>query len=253
MNDYISKIINHPMRVPVLVGIVSFGTGAATGYFLGRRTKMDIHELPEKRPFDMARVEAFIKEHEEPDEKQQEDEVMEEEDGLIYESLDEINDDVKSFLESKLEESMNSSHAPEPEVDEIPRNVFAAPSDDWDYEKEVRNRSTEAPYVLHRDEFYADEKGYSQITLTYYSGDNIMVDEDDSPIYSHELITGPMLFGHGSEDPNVFHVRNDKRRAEYEILYDPGLYSIEVLGLHIEDNQRAKDLKHSNNQKFRLD
>ncbi len=90
--------------------------------------------------------------------------------------------------------------------------------------------------------------------MTYYAGDNIMNnDEEESPMYNHDGITGPLRFGHGSDDPNVVYIRNDKRKVEYEILYDPGLYSEEVLGLEIENNQRAKDIKHSNNRRFRLE
>ncbi len=109
------------------------------------------------------------------------------------------------------------------------------------------------PNVLHKDEFYGEESGYTQVTLTYYAGDQILCDEDDSPVYNHELITGPLLFGHGSNDPNVVHIRNDKRKAEYEILFDPGLYSVDILGLEIENNTRVQDLKHSQNRKFRLE
>ncbi len=114
-------------------------------------------------------------------------------------------------------------------------------------------RDPSEPYIIHKDEFYSDEKGYAQSTLTYYSGDNIMVDEDESPMYNHEEITGPLLFGHGSGDPKVVHIRNDKRKSEYEIVKGSGLYSQEVLGLEIENNQRVKDIKHSNNRRFRVE
>ena len=80
-----------------------------------------------------------------------------------------------------------------------------------------------------------------------------MVDEEEAPIYNHTSIVGPMKFGHGSGDQNTFHVRNHKLKAEYEIIFDPGLYSVEVLGLEIENNQRARDLKHSRDRRFRSD
>jgi hypothetical protein len=142
-----------------------------------------------------------------------------------------------------------------PEVAPVPRNAFASSGadDHWDYEDELRRRTDEEPYVLHKDEFFAEEKGYTQVTCVYYEGDNIMVDsEEEKPIYNHVRTTGPLRFGHGSGDPNTFYVRNDKLKAEFEVLKDPGLYSVEVLGLEIEDNQRVKDLKHMHEpQKFR--
>ncbi len=78
-----------------------------------------------------------------------------------------------------------------------------------------------------------------------------MADEDDTPVYNYDRVIGPLNFGHGSGDPNVFYVRNHRRKTEYEILYNTGLFSEEVLGLEIEDNERVKDLKHSNIQRFR--
>jgi hypothetical protein len=78
------------------------------------------------------------------------------------------------------------------------------------------------------------------------------VDEDEKPIYNHEQQTGQLKFGHGSGDPNVVYIRNDKRQSEYEVVHDPGLYSVEVLGLEIEHNTRTQDLRHANRPpKFR--
>lgn len=131
------------------------------------------------------------------------------------------------------------------EVTPVRRNAFAADTDEWNLEEEVQKRSNDRPYVIHKDEFFEAANEYTQETLTYYMGDNIMVDEDEKPVYNHEKITGPLLFGHGTNgDPKVVYVRNDQLKAEYEILQDPGLYSVEVLGLEIEHNQRVRDLRH---------
>lgn len=106
------------------------------------------------------------------------------------------------------------------------------PITDWDWDSEKKYR-LEHPdiYVLHRDEFYDDEMSYSQTTLSYYNEDDIMVSEDDSPIPGYSKITGPLKFGKGSGDENVFHVRNTELHAEYEIINIDGSYMREVLGL----------------------
>jgi hypothetical protein len=135
-------------------------------------------------------------------------------------------------------------------IEAVAQSIFAGPSDDWDYEEELKHRTTSAPYVLHRDEFYADEMGYEQTTMTYYKGDNVMANQDDTPVYNHHMVVGPLLFGHGSGDPNVFHVRNDKRKEEYEIIMDDGHFSVEVLGLEMEHEQE-EDLRHAGPPKFR--
>jgi hypothetical protein len=54
-----------------------------------------------------------------------------------------------------------------------------------------------------------------------------------------------LVFGHGSGDPNVVYIRNEKLQAEYEVLRDPGSYEIEVLGGHVEREMQEVDLKHS--------
>lgn len=255
MNEHLSKMFNSPMRVPISVGIISFVAGVGTGigltHILNRRNTYQRHEIPEQLDFDYVALEAFINE--------QEDKY-----GIEHPVKPEEPEDIptetllvgKEFVEQKIEDMTTTDEPAEPSEQEesVPRSIFAGNSDEWDYEKELKSRSSSEPYVLHKDEFYEDELGYTQTTLTYYAGDNILVDEEDAPVYNHDMIVGPMLFGHGSSDPNVFHVRNDKRKAEYEILLDPGLYSVEVLGLNIEDNQRVKDIKHSRRvPKFKME
>lgn len=132
-------------------------------------------------------------------------------------------------------------------------NVFASEDTEWDQEAEEASRqnSTE-PYVISKDEFYSDELGYTQTTLTYYQGDDILVDQEDIPVYNYTATIGELKFGHGSQDANVFFVRNDKNKAEYEIIRDRGHYSVEVLGLEAEAQTERAQLKHSL-RKFRQD
>lgn len=140
----------------------------------------------------------------------------------------------------------------EPDHDDYSRPIgFAKDGEDWDYVEEIRNRTPDLPYVLHKDEFYSDEMDWDQITLTYFAGDDIMADEDDKPVYDYVRVTGPLKFGHGSDDPNTFHVRNEKNQAEYEVVRFDGLFSQVVLGLEIENNMRVSDLKHSKHRTFR--
>jgi hypothetical protein len=78
--------------------------------------------------------------------------------------------------------------------------------------------------------------GYTQTTLTFYSGDNILADEQDSPVYNYESVVGNLRFGHGSNDSNVVYIRNEKLEAEYEVLLFDGSFEIEVLGYVAEAN-----------------
>lgn len=240
MNINFSKIFEHPKRVHIAVGIVTIGGGLGLAYVLRRRSKKEFHEVPKQLNFGFDKKKTVKKNnpvipHPVFIEDVPESVVITENHPIIVQK--------QKIAEIKEEK---------PEI--VSHNVFAQDGDDWDYDEEVKKRSPLEPYVIHKDEFFDEnDKGYTQSTFTYYDGDKILADEDDSPIYNHESVTGPMLFGHGSGDPNVFYVRNDKRKSEYEIVYDPGLFSVEVLGLQIENNERAQDLKHSNNRKFRME
>lgn len=232
MNERLSKSLNNPIHVGVASGVVSLSVGLAVGYILGKRKKKYVW-LP-----------------------------------IVQSDLDVELDDKKPpkvvipaehpvFRESKDEDTVITiaPHIwPEDEPEIVAHNVFAGNDSDWDYDLEVSKRSEDAPYVLHKDEFFEDERDYAQLTLTYYAGDDILTDsEDDSPIYNYHEIIGELKFGHGSGDPNVFYVRNSKRHSEYEVVNDPGLYSVEVLGHEIEANAEIEGLSHSRVPKFRME
>ncbi|MET0786957.1 MAG: hypothetical protein ABWY25_09640 [Paenisporosarcina sp.] len=138
--------------------------------------------------------------------------------------------------------------------DEVPlSSVFLHEDTPWDYDVEVPKRTKEAPYIIHRDEFFNHEADYySQTTLTYYAGDNILCDELDVPIPNADKLVGKLEFGKGSEDRSIVYIRNDHLEAEYEVILDHGYFQVEVLGVQMEEDLNQKDLKHSLH-KFRLE
>lgn len=261
MNDKILRIWNDPRRKPILLGLIAFNAGIGLGYILGRRNKPIPYVMTEQleMKFDVDKLHnefAKLRDVSEPRTStvNKHTEIPEYTSSPSTKVID-----GESFVTNKIKETLETARDAVQEVKEgleddeevlVRRSIFVE-GDDWNYEVELTKRNTDDPYVIHRDEFYGEESGFTQVTLTFYAGDDILVDEDESPIYNHELITGPLLFGHGSGDQNVVHIRNPKRKAEYEVVRDPGLYSVEILGLEIENNQRVKDLKHSRNRKLR--
>lgn len=248
MNENFEKIFNNSTKMPIVVGLVSFAVGTGVGfgvsYILNRKNtpeEITRFEIPKQALLSTEAIDETII-----------DVATEDQDGDELLDTDVATDEPvnlgREFVQSKLNEEVLPILPPEAEPLDEPttRNIFAGTDSEWNYEKELEKRSADEPYILHRDEFYADELDYTQLTLTYYAGDDILVDDEETPVYNHNNIVGPIRFGHGSGDPNVFYVRNDKRKAEYEILNDPGSYSREVLGLTAEDNARASDLRHSN-------
>lgn len=129
-------------------------------------------------------------------------------------------------------------------VDTI-KNIFAGGEDELDeeaVEAEIAARTDEAPYILTADEFLHNESEYEQITLTYFEGDRVLVDDQEQPAPDKGLVGEGNLkrFGHLSKDRNVLYVRNPVLKLEFEILRSEGTYKKEVLGIEDVPVARVK-------------
>lgn len=220
MNEKINRILRDPYLRTAVVGAVCFGIG----YWLGKRDRTIARTIP-------VPDHPFIKET-------LTDRIEDEKGNTVV-----LVEETREFTVEEAEEELGVLPVDEQGSMAI---ISAMREDDWDWEAEMAQRTDLEPYILTKDEFYVEENaenGYTQTTLTYYAGDDIMTDQDDKPVYNYQTITGPLRFGHGSDDQHVLYVRNDVRKAEYEILYEPGLYSVMVLGLDYEEE--PNNLKHS--------
>jgi|688.fasta_scaffold01451_37 hypothetical protein len=253
MTEEQMPFVNRPWVIPASVGAAAFCGGLGLGYFI-RANKDKI--LDRFKSYSLVDSEYF----EEP-EYEEKPEVPDPRDlypipdpneiEVDESGLDRLNDLVDRYGVGTGHEvfSLERHGYAEEEKPEAPvTNIFAHGSDSWDYDEELKFRTTNSPYVIHKDEFWADEFDYSQSTLTYFSGDDILVDEKDTPIYNYASVIGELKFGHGSQDPNVFYVRNPKNKAEYEILFDSGSYAVEILGLEMEHKNSQPSI-----DKFRPD
>ena len=96
----------------------------------------------------------------------------------------------------------------------------------------TRKRHSPNPYVIDFERF-CEEHENEKITITYYEGDDTLVDEkeeiipDVSSIIGYEALNN---FGRGSEDPDVVYVRNDKMGIDYEVVRNQGNYKEVILG-----------------------
>lgn len=147
----------------------------------------------------------------------------------------------ETVLEVVRDEEMEAEVSEEAEDES--HSIFAASDDDWDYDAERANRTEDEPYILHVDEYMSDELGFKQADLTYYSGDDMLIDEQLVPVYERSLL-GELKFGHGSGSPNVVYIRNHKQKAEWQVLLFDGYYEREVLGIE-QDAQIEGELQHS--------
>lgn len=80
------------------------------------------------------------------------------------------------------------------------------------------------PYVIAPEEF-GELYDYDTISLTYFK-DGVLTDSYDEPIEDIDATVGEDFHTHFGEyeDDSVF-IRNDVRKADYEILYDTRTYA----------------------------
>lgn len=76
------------------------------------------------------------------------------------------------------------------------------------------------PYVISPDD-YGENDNYTQISLVYYVGDEVLADDEDEVVEDIAETVGEDFAEHFGEyeDDSVF-IRNDRLRCDYEILRD---------------------------------
>lgn len=93
--------------------------------------------------------------------------------------------------------------------------------DGWDWKVELAQRTHDRPYILHQNEFTEKEaEGFSQVTYTYYIGDEVLTDEGEDIVENPDVVVGTFnldRFGHGADDFDVLYVRNQRLSMEFEI------------------------------------
>lgn len=239
----IGKILRHPATVPAAIGLVSFGGGLAVGLFLGNRAawKKAIPMLQDQVDTEITEIK-----------ERHTGRVVIPEDHPAFAEQPQPRHEVtvEEHIRRKLESVQEIADDEEPAV--VAHNVFAQDDIDWNYEEEKKNRSSDAPYILHRDEFFAKEMpGFAQKTLTYWDGDDTLAFDGTPPvvIYNRDQVVGNdnLKFGHGSGEEHVVYIRNESRMEEYEVIREEGMFSIEKMGFEFDPD----DIKHSSDRRFR--
>lgn len=205
--------------VPVIVGLLALGAGIGIGYFLGKRNKYEVITLDEA--------------------------VVTRPPKVIIDMDDEEKDEPEEAATTVINQVVLPAKEVEVTVNNEPvrRTLFASGDlDDWDYDVEKRKRNPLEPFIIHRDEFFAEDpetEHYSQHQLTFYEADGVLTDELNNPLYDISSTVGDLVWGKGSGDPNICYIRNIQLQAEYEVIRDPGRSNEEALQLQAEENERA--------------
>ena len=226
---------------------LGMGVGAVTGYFIAKRhmetkySKIADEEIEEMREHYQAKTRAF----EAKKAKLPVEEIVKE---RGYSSEPEnvsppmaiqppnlvMADDEDEIDTPENRQEVIDSLEEKPEV----RNIFteAQVNHEWNWHEERRNRSPDIPYVIHIDE--REEMDFQVETLTYYEGDDVLCNQRDEiidPDFERDNLIGEKnleRFGHGSNDPAIVYVRNDKLELIYEICRSPHKFAEEVHGFH---------------------
>jgi hypothetical protein len=233
---------------PAIVGVASFAVGVGAGYFLKKYRDSRLEVVDQDIQF------------EEPESRSDQlqlqfDESLERMNSAIQQAHHVIlrfADDGRAVLKERTMPKIQHDIEDHPSNrnddvrSEGNRNDDVRPEDiGWDYTEEVKTRSPDHPYIIHRDEYFGNENDFTASSLTYYKGDNILCDELDVPVYNPEKVVGKLIFGHGSGDPSIVYICNEKNEAIWEVILDEGYYQSEVLGAQVEDDLTSDDLKHS--------
>jgi hypothetical protein len=217
------------MKLGIAVGItaiVSLSAGSLAGYWFAKR-RLEVHYVDVLRDEIKATKAYYSRLHKKGDFETPEKTV----EVLVP----------KEAAEALLKYQGSVEREPEPLVNyqaisnkgkEAIKNVFQ--KEPVDIDKEIADRTEEAPYIISLEEYNANEYEYQQNVLTYYGGDGVLADERDDQILEIDMVVGDNnipRFGHRSEDPNILYVRNDSMGLEMEIHLNQGKYSEIVAGL----------------------
>jgi hypothetical protein len=95
-------------------------------------------------------------------------------------------------------------------------------------------RTNDKIYIISANEYFNDNNNYRQATFTWYMGDQVLCDSEDTVVENVDRILDRrnLVFGHLSDDPNVVYIRNEYLECDYEVCYSPGSYKVDVLGLN---------------------
>ena len=101
------------------------------------------------------------------------------------------------------------------------------------------------PYVISREVYMSNDSEHTQLTLTYFEADDVLVDSDDTVLHEYDEVIGIgqlSRFGMLSGDNNVVYVRNIQLGVDFEVVRNKGSYAKDVLGFieHADHNKVRK-------------
>lgn len=96
-----------------------------------------------------------------------------------------------------------------------------------DLDLSQEERSEDFPYVIAAEEYFSGDSGNDLISISYFEDGNTLVDERQEILDIEDTIgTANLLrFGHGSDDPNIVYIRNERDGSDFEVAKCEGTYA----------------------------
>lgn len=114
-----------------------------------------------------------------------------------------------------------------------------------DNEPSNEEKGTE-PYVITLEAFVANPNEHDQQSITYFEGDDVLIDERNVPIEDIDSYIGLAAldrFGYGSKNPDVVYVRNERISMDLEVTRQSGSYERMFVGEIRHSDRRIRKFK----------
>ena len=151
----------------------------------------------------------------------------------IAEDRESLRQAIANIKSEEMEESMKAAEAAKekPELSEYAAKLqesgythYSSISSGKPDEPEQQDKEElDKPYVISPDDF-GEFDYYNQISLTYYA-DGVLTEGDDIIEDVDDIVGEDSLTHFGEYEDDAVHVRNDRLKCDYEILWDNRNYS----------------------------
>ena len=151
----------------------------------------------------------------------------------IAEDRESMRQAIANIKSEGLEESIKAAEAAKekPELSEYAAklqesgytNYSSISSGKPDEPEQQDKEELDKPYVISPDDF-GEFDYYNQISLTYYA-DGVLTEGDDIIEDVDDIVGEDSLTHFGEYEDDAVHVRNDRLKCDYEILWDNRNYS----------------------------
>lgn len=151
----------------------------------------------------------------------------------IAEDRESMRQAIANIKSEEMEESVKAAEAAKekPELSEYAAklqesgytNYSSISSGKPDEPEQQDKEELDKPYVISPDDF-GEFDYYNQISLTYYA-DGVLTEGDDIIEDVDDIVGEDSLTHFGEYEDDAVHVRNDRLKCDYEILWDNRNYS----------------------------